>query len=113
MTPSAFLRLDRSMPDAYDDPERVRKGVAKRFTLDHTIPKSQFASCTEYATGKLAHQDAHQLHPPQLARQGEAAREGGDVDALAEIRKSSCFCGASTGRRYGRSTGGHSGDGLR
>ena len=32
------------------------KESPRGFTLDHTIPKSQFASCTEYATRKLAHQ---------------------------------------------------------
>ena len=29
---------------------------SRGFTLDHTFPRSHFASCTEYTTGKLAHQ---------------------------------------------------------
>ena len=40
-----------------------RKGILKRFTLDHTLPRSHFASCTEYATGNFAIQScaAHSL----------------------------------------------------
>ena len=34
------------------------KESARGFTLDHTIPKSQFASCTEYTTRNLVHQCA-------------------------------------------------------